>query len=250
MSGVPGDEHGYRPMALGPRLRHAVRERGARPVVGDFARFGANLAFGAPWALRGAHGSFELDGERYPYLYAPYKRTWLTERCIEVPVVQRVVERQPGRVLEVGNVLKHYAPGLEHTVVDKYERAPGVLNRDVLELDDLGPFDLVVTISTLEHVGWDEEPRDPSRAVEAAQRLRALVAPGGRLVVTHPVGYNPPLDAALRDGAVPFEHAAALRRVPGTNAWREVAPAGVWDAPYDFLLYRARGLLVATIAAA
>jgi SAM-dependent methyltransferase len=241
---------GYRPMALGPRLRHAVRERGLRPVAGDFARWGSSLAFGAPWTLRGARGGFELDGERFPYLFAPYKRTWLTERAVEVPVVLRQVERDRGRrVLEVGNVLRHYAPQLDHVVVDKYEQAPGVLNRDVLELDDLGPFDLVVAISTLEHVGWDEEPRDPARAVEAARALRALLAPGGRLVLTHPVGYNPPFDAALREGALPFERAVALRRVPGRDRWRQVAPADVWDAPYDFLLYRARGVLVATVAA-
>jgi len=167
-----------------------------------------------------------------------------------VPVVRRLVDRHRGaRVLEVGNVLRHYAPELGHVVVDKYERAPGVLNRDVLELGDLGPFDLVVAISTLEHVGWDEEPRDPGRAVEAARALRALLAPGGRLVITHPIGYNPPFDAALRDGALPFERVVALRRVPGRERWRQVAPSDVWDAPYDFLLYRARGVLVATIPA-
>jgi SAM-dependent methyltransferase len=245
------EANGYRPMALGPRLRHAVRERGARPVAGDFARWGSSLVFGAPWALRGARGGFEIDGERYPYLYAPYKRTWLTERAVEVPVVRRLVDRhRDGRVLEVGNVLRHYAPDLGHVVVDKYERAPGVLNRDVLELDDLGRFDLVVAISTLEHVGWDEEPRDPGRAVEAARALRRLLAPGGQLVMTHPIGYNPPFDAALREGALPFERAAALRRVPGRDRWRQVAPSDVWDAPYDFLLYRARGVLVATVPAA
>ena len=41
-------------------------------------------------------------------------------------------------MLEVGNVLRHYRPQLDHLVVDKYEHAPGVLNRDVLDLDDLG----------------------------------------------------------------------------------------------------------------
>ena len=55
-------------------------------------------------------------------------------------------------------------------MVDKYERAPGVVNRDVLDLDDLGHFELVVAISTLEHVGWDEEPRRPEAALDAVKR--------------------------------------------------------------------------------
>jgi SAM-dependent methyltransferase len=156
-------------------------------------------------------------------------------------VVQRLVDREPGRVLEVGNVLSHYRPQ-DHTVVDKYERGPGVLNRDVLDLGDLGSFDLVVAVSTLEHVGWDEEPRRPDASVEALTALQALLAPGGRLVLTHPVGYNPHLDGALRDGVVAAGTAAALRRA-GRTHWVEVSPDEAWRAPYDFLLYSARAVV-------
>ena len=161
--------------------------------------------------------------------------------------MQRVVDRMAGaRILEVGNVLSHYR-SQHHTVVDKYEQASGVLNRDIFELSDLGSFHLVVAVSTVEHVGWDESPRIPGRAVEAIHALRALLAPGGRLVLTVPVGYNPSLDQALRAGVVPFEHLVALRRKGGGTAWRQVTPDEAWRAPYDFLLYSARGVLVATV---
>jgi SAM-dependent methyltransferase len=117
-----------------------------------------------------------------------------------------------------------------------------VLNRDVLDLGGLGQFDLIVAISTLEHVGWDESPRDPGKAVRAIEVLRSLLAPDGLLAVTVPVGYNTAFDASLRSGEVPLKRAVALRRAGGTR-WREVAPSAVWSAPYDFLLYRARGVL-------
>ena len=65
-------------------------------------------------------------------------------------------------MLEVGNVLGHYVP-VEHLVVDKYEQAPGVLNDDVADLDLGRQFDLVLAVSTLEHVGLDEETRDPDK---------------------------------------------------------------------------------------
>ncbi len=240
-------EDGYTPQPLVDRTRGAAAARGLRPVVGDLARWAGRAVAGVPWTVPGQHGSFELDGQRYPYLYHRYKRTWLTERAVEVPVVQSLVDRHHGaRVLEVGNVLGHYRPQT-HVVVDKYEPAPGVLNRDVFELEDLGSFDLIVAVSTLEHVGWDEDPHEPGRALEAVGALRRRLTPEGRLVVTVPMGYNPPFDAALRQGAVGLSSTAALRRTGGATSWRQVAVADVWSAPYDFLLYSARGVLLAVI---
>ncbi len=94
-------------------------------------------------------------------------------------------------------MLGHYRDE-HHLVVDKYEQAPGVLNRDVLELGDLGPFDLIVAISTLEHVGYDEQPRDPDKAPRAVAGAAAAAGPGGRLVLTVPAGYNRAFDRGAR----------------------------------------------------
>lgn len=223
--------------------------RGVRPVVGDLARFGTQALAGLPWAVRGSRGTFELMGRRYPYLRHGHKLTWLTERAVEVPVAQAIVDGAAGkRVLEVGNVLSHYGPQT-HVVLDKYEHAPGVLNRDVLELDGLGQFDLIVAISTLEHVGWDEAPRDPGKPLRAIGALRSALAPGGLLVITAPVGYNPALDAAFRSGEAGLSRATALGREPGTTRWRELATDDVWTTPYDFLIFRARAVLFGFIDA-
>jgi SAM-dependent methyltransferase len=237
---------GYRPQALSDRMRAAAVARGRLPVAADLGRYGAGFLAGLPWTLRGRRGRFQLDGESYAYLFHRYKATWLTERAVEVPVVQRLVDREPGRVLEVGNVLSHYR-AQRHLVVDKYEQAPGIMNRDVLDLDDLGQFELVVAISTLEHVGWDEEPRRPQAALEAVSALRERVAPGGRLVLTHPVGYNPRLDDALSSGAVPLERTAALRRAGRRTRWEQVPTEEAWLATYDFLLYSARAVVIAEV---
>jgi SAM-dependent methyltransferase len=232
---------GYTPPGLTERMREARRAEGTAHVARALGRYGAGLLTGLPWTARGSRGRFRVGGEEYPYLFHRYKATWLTERAVEVPVVQRLVDREPGRVLEVGNVLSHYR-AQKHTVVDKYERGPGILNRDVLDLGELGSFDLVVAISTLEHVGWDEEPRRPDAAAEALAALRGVLAPAGRLVLTHPVGYNPHLDEALRTGGVQVSRATALRRT-GRTRWVEVSPDEAWRAPYDFLLYSARAVV-------
>jgi SAM-dependent methyltransferase len=198
--------------------------------------------------MRGRRDAFVLDGERHAYLVHPYKRTWTTERAVEVPVIGALVDAAgaAARVLEVGHVLGHYG-ARRHVVVDKYERGAGVLNRDVLDLADLGAFDLVVAISTVEHVGWDEEPREPRKAIAAIAALKALLAPGGRLHLTVPVGYNPVLDGALRGGEVQLTRASALRRDGAGTRWREVPVAEAWDVPYDFLLYSARAVVFAAI---
>ena len=72
---------------------------------------------------------------------------------------------------------------------------------------------------------------------------------GDRLVVTHPVGYNPAFDKALRGGAVQFSRAGALRRQGGGTHWRQVPLESAWEAPYDFLLYTARAVVIAEIPA-
>jgi hypothetical protein len=246
MSQAPG----YRPRSLTERVPAAVRARGLRPVAGDFLRWGLRVATGLPRTVRGEHGRFALGGESYPYLFHRHKQTWLSERAVEVPVVRRLVERHRGRrVLEVGNVLAHYGGPSEHVVVDKYERAPSVLNLDVSEVGDLGPFDLIVAISTLEHVGWDEEPRHPAAGPAAIDTLRAALAPEGRLMITVPAGYNPVFDRSLASGAAPLTRSAALRREPGTSRWHEVPVEEAWRVPYDFLLYSARAVVFAELPA-
>jgi SAM-dependent methyltransferase len=234
---------GYIPQPLPARAREAVAARGPRRVAADLARWGADALVGLPWTISGSHGAFEFAGRRYRYLYGRHKLTWVTERAVEVPVIQALVDRHVGgRVLEVGNVLSHYRRQT-HLVVDKYESGPGVLNRDVLDLGELGHFDLIVAISTLEHVGRDELPADPGKAPRAVRALRGLLAPGGRLAITIPVGYNRALDAALNGGEITPLGIAAMRRGPWPQRWREVAPADAWSSPYDFLLYRARAVV-------
>jgi hypothetical protein len=222
----------YTQPSFGHRLREHAREEGAARVAARMAR----------WALDAAvprGGEFTLGGESYPLLRHRHGLTWVTERTVEVPVARRLVERHRGaRILEVGNVLSHYMR-VEHDVVDKYERAPGVRNVDVLDLPPEPGYDLIVTISTLEHVGRDETPRDPGRAVGALDHLRGLLLPGGTLCATVPVGYNPDLDGALAD--CPHE-VRAMRRAP----WREVDPAEAFKCPYDFLVYRAAAVLFIT----
>lgn len=234
--------------AITARLLATVRSRGVGDVVGACARWAWQWLRGRPRPGR-SPGSFRWDGRPLPYFSHHYHYTWLNERAVEVALALDLLERHPGaEVLEVGNVLGHYAD-VSHQVVDKYEQSPGVLNVDAADLDLDRTYDLVVAISTLEHVGLDEDVVDDAKPARAIERLRAHARPGGMVWITHPVGYNPVLDAQLRSGEIATSRVRALLRDPRRNVWREVSPDLVWDTPYDRLLYTAHAVLVVEIGA-
>ncbi|HET9180361.1 MAG TPA: hypothetical protein VFQ24_18545 [Terriglobia bacterium] len=201
------------------------------------------------WLVRltGRPSRFTFRGQTYRCFWHRYNATWRNERAIEIPIARSFLAGiPPDQVLEIGNVLSHYGP-VSHEVVDKYEQAEGVRNQDVCDLKSNKKYTLILSISTLEHVGWDEEPRDETKAPRAIENLQRLLAPGGRLVVTIPVGYNPPLDRMIADGRISFSWHAYLKRSPRRNQWREVSGAEVRNSEYDRQTNCAHVLFVGTV---
>lgn len=165
---------------------------------------------------------FQLWGEPYDYFIDPHNMTWRNERAVEIAICKKFVERHSGRGMEFGNVLAHYGAAGGTVVVDKYEQAPNVTNVDILEYETTQPFDYIVSISTLEHVGWDEKPRDPEKVCAAFEHLITLLAPGGTLLLTAPTGHHPTLDAAILEGRwKPTRQATLLRSDRKRNLWQQ-----------------------------
>ncbi len=142
--------------------------------------------------------SFTFQGKTYPNFYHRYNNPWKNERTVEIPIVRDIIKDiEEDRILEVGNVLSHYFH-VEHDVVDKYEKAKGVINEDVVNFKSSKKYDLIVSISTLEHVGWDENPREPEKIFKAIENLKSLLSPEGKIVITLPMGWNQELDRFLK----------------------------------------------------
>jgi hypothetical protein len=100
---------------------------------------------------------FRFRGQTHDCFYARYNMTWAGERMVEIPIGRALLEAQPGgRILEVGNVLPHYFP-TRHEIVDKFEHGPGVLNVDILEFAPPHRYDLILSISTFEHIGFEDD---------------------------------------------------------------------------------------------
>lgn len=235
----------YVPPGPRERLLRSTREQGALATVRAALSWGGRFLAGPAIAKRVRGSSrFELGESNFTYLDSWHNWTWLNERAVEVPIAQAALAAAgPSRSIEVGAVLPHYGSD-SHRIVDKYEAGPGIEQLDILDLPAEPSYDLVLCVSTLEHVGWDEPSRDPELALRACEHLKQLVASGGQLLVTVPVGYHPRLDAAIRGGELEFDEVRALRCSYPSMVWREVAPASVDDAEYDELIYRAEAVLI------
>lgn len=182
----------------------------------------------APYAARRSHlrhEAFELWGETLPYFVHPHNSTWRNERAVEIPAALAFLETVRGRGMEFGNVLRHYGITGPSDVVDRYERSPGVLNVDILDYS-AAPFDFIVSISTLEHVGWDERPRDVYKSEQAFNHLRCLLVPNGRMLLTVPLGHNPTVDDAAAAGRWSPERQACLVRQKD-GRWRDAGAVEV-----------------------
>jgi SAM-dependent methyltransferase len=210
-------------------------------------------AWNALVAVRGQwfkRRSFTFGGRTYRYFHHRANMTWVNERAVEMPIFIALLDEARearGRVLEVGNVTGQYRPHA-HDVVDKYERGPGVLNEDVVDYAPAEPYDLIVSISTIEHVGFDEDVKDPEKIGVALRHLASLLKPGGRVVVSLPVGYNPELDERIRAQALPFTEWGYLERT-GKWTWEEATLERVAGKAYNTPYEAANGMVIGTIAA-
>jgi len=199
---------------------------------------------------------FSVGGRRYRYFIHEYNEAWANERTVEVPVVQSLLTRaltKRLRVLEVGNVLSHYMP-VQWPVVDKYEQGAGVVNQDILDYCPAEKFDLLVSISTFEHVGFDETgPREGCRY--DAEKLKKVIVhvrdhilkPDGTLFLTIPAGYNPGLDALVLSGEIHFDGLFFMKRMSRFNEWREVKAGDIQGARYHDPYYCANAVYFAWI---
>jgi hypothetical protein len=188
-----------------------------------------------------------LGGRKYRYFYHYYNTTWYNERAVEIPVITEIVRENLSReTLEVGNVLGHYFR-FEHHIVDKYENKRGITNKDILDFEPTKKYDLIVSISTLEHIGWDETPRDETKTFLAIAKLKTLLSSSGMLIVTLPLGYNQALDKMLKKSMIQFNKLYCLRRISKCNKWIETRFESLHNIEYNSPFPGANALLIGII---
>ena len=172
-----------------------------------------------------------MDGRKYKYFYGQYmdqkdhlggKMGQIGERIMEIPYVMEVVRSQNFKnILEVGNVMSHYF-NFNHDVLDKYEVNGGVFNEDIVDFFPEKRYGLIISISTIEHVGFDEPTKEEGKAYRALARIRELLDKGGMAVITVPLGYNPEIDEIVRKSSLPFTRKIYMKRTSILNRWKQL----------------------------
>ncbi len=222
---------------------------GLRFAIRTILRYIANLIIYYPhYKIFKSRRTFVFRGKKYNYFIHYYNRTYQNERTVEIPIIWEIVKEyyEKGlKILEVGNVLSHYFP-VNHDILDKYEKGKGIINLDVVEYNPSVKYDLIVSISTIEHVGYDEKPRDPTKVLKAIENLRNLLKPNGKLIVTIPCGYNPYLDKLIKERKLRFTEMYCLKRI-SKNEWIEVKCNDLNNVKYNYPYPNANGIIIGII---
>ena len=182
--------------------------------------------------------TFLFDGFSYPYLVHNYNVTWISERAVEIPIflAQMAKIRSEGlAALEIGNVLSHYEADLPAgwTIVDKYERAPGVVNEDISHFIPNKKYKYIVSVSTMEHVGFDEEEKDSEKIIRVVTQVQEkLLDTGGSFIFSVPIGFNAELDKKLFGHIIKYSQIKFLKRT-GSMIWEDCGQEDVLGAKYN-----------------
>lgn len=164
-----------------------------------------------------------IDGKSYlKYFDHSYNNNMLTERAIEIPIVNFFLEsmvkkKNKVKVLEVGNVSNYYheipsrhiRKHIDLTVVDKMEYDPYCVTCDIRDYQPSNRYDFIFSISTFEHMDSDFNRNLKYNPYQADQFnsiafsninyvLKEMLVDNGCLVITFPIGYgNKEIDVSI-----------------------------------------------------
>jgi hypothetical protein len=144
------------------------------------------------------NGTFEFADCKLPYFNHMYNSTWLNERQLEIPIFTHIINNTNSlNILEIGNTYNHYH-AFEHDIIDKYEKGNNVINEDITFYKTDKKYDLIFSISTFEHIGYNEnEPYDFEKVKDAIKNTVSMLNHNGLFVFSFALGWNNKLDEMI-----------------------------------------------------
>ena len=167
---------------------------------------------------------FQFNGRELTYFHHPYNRAGENMRTVEVPIVYDFIcDREWDRILEIGNVLSHYMR-IDWPVLDMREQGSGIINADLMSWQPERPFDCIISISTLEHIGHGRYANmtGPTTPAQALKHILAWLAPGGEALLTVPLRYNALLDDQIIAHELQADGIYYMQRMSPSNKWLQV----------------------------
>jgi hypothetical protein len=103
-----------------------------------------------------------------------------------------------------------------------------------------------VSISTLEHIGFDEKIKEPLKIIKAINNLKEnCLNKKGVIIFTLPLGYNLPLDNLLKQKKIRLDKAYYLKRTSNfLNQWQETSWTEIKDNHYNYPFPYANGIII------
>jgi hypothetical protein len=192
--------------------------------------------------------NINFNDKKITYFFHPYNHTWANERVIEIPLVLSFIQDvDKDDILEVGNVLSHYIK-IGWDVLDKYETERGVINEDIINFRPLKKYKKIISISTMEHVGFDETPKNDKKFLKAILNLKKnCLNKNGKIILTIPIGWNPNLDNLLLKDKINFNEVYYFKRVGWDNKWAISNKEEVLKTKYSKPYIGANGIFLGVI---
>lgn len=227
------------------RIRKIYKDKGARFLLRKICVFAWRYFYANSFMHFHRQRCFAYENNEYIWFFHPYNFTWDNERAVEIPIALREINSAGDqKILEVGNVLSHYVP-VRWDVLDKFEKGGDIIAGDVVDFKPSEKYDLIISISTLEHVGFDDDIRDTGKIAEAVINLkRNCLKPGGRMLFTMPLGYNNGMDNLLFENKLGFDELHFMKRT-SRNSWREVSQDQLGDTSYAATYIEASAIVIA-----
>jgi len=165
---------------------------------------------------------FKVDEKKYRYFINIYNAV-VGERVVEIPFAIDFLKKnkyEEKRVLEVGNVLSHYFK-FKHEIIDKYEKESFVDNVDIVDFNPNKKYDIIISISTIEHIGFDEPIKEVGKSEKAIKKIIDLLDDKGIALITVPLKYNAEIDSIVKNNKIEFSKKYFLMRYSKYNLWKQ-----------------------------
>ena len=193
------------------------------------------------------HEFFKFKGIEYPYHVHSYNLTWINERTVEIPIALEYLGEYMSKhksVLEIGFVLPNYIKSLDKwDVVDKFDKGEDVINQDILDYNPKKRYDLILSVSTFEHIGYDDED-NPEKVFKVIDKCVSMLKPDGKLIFTIPLGYNKRLDNYV---FMLNNNTSFMKRLNNKNHWIEASKEEVINSRYNHPYNNANAIAIVTI---
>ena len=95
------------------------------------------------------------------------------------------------------------------------KRYPNAASLSLVDFKTKERYDIIISISTIEHIGWDEAKKDPKKALLAIKNLMKILKDGGKLILSFPLNYNHFLDEIIKTKKLPFSSKKILKKIKG-----------------------------------